>query len=40
MEYYFSNYGIEIVVGMIFTVLVSIFLRVLYFSYVKKDLEN
>jgi len=36
MEYIFSNYGIEIVVGMIFSVLLFIFLRVLYFGYIKK----
>jgi len=33
----FSNYGIEIVVGMIISVLVFILLRVLYFGYIKKD---
>ena len=40
MEYIFSNYGIEIVVGMIISVLVVIFLRVLYFGYIKKDETN
>ena len=40
MEYIFSNYGIEIVVGMIISVLVLIFLRVLYFGYIKKDKTN
>ena len=36
MENIFSNYGIEIVVGMIITVLATLFLRILYFSYIKK----
>ena len=40
MEYIFSNYGIEIVVGMIISVLVFIFLRVLCFGYIKKDKTN
>ena len=40
MEYFFSNYGLEIVVGMIISVLVFIFLRVLYFGYLKKDIKN
>ena len=40
MEYIFSNYGIEIVVGMIVSVLVFIFLRVLYFAYIKKTSTN
>ena len=40
MEYIFSNYGIEIVVGMIISVLVFIFLRVLYFGYIKKESKN
>ena len=40
MEYIFSNYGIEIVVGMIISVLVFIFLIVLYFGYIKKDKTN
>ena len=31
-----SNYGIEIVVGMIFAVLATLFYRVIYFSYFKK----
>ena len=36
MENIFSNYGIEIVVGMIITVLATLFLRILYFGYIKK----
>jgi len=36
MENIFSNYGIEIVVGMIISVLLFIFFRVIYFSYIKK----
>ena len=40
MENLFSNYGIEIVVGMIISVLVFIFLRVLYFGYIKKESKN
>ena len=40
MEYFFSNYGLEIVVGMIISVLVFIFLRVLYFGYLKKDMKH
>ena len=40
MEYIFSNHGIEIVVGMIISVLVVIFLRVLYFGYINKDKTN
>tara|TARA_X000001036_G_scaffold7585_1_gene6798 strand:- start:1634 stop:1756 length:123 start_codon:yes stop_codon:yes gene_type:complete len=36
----FSNYGMEIVVGMIISVLVFIFSRVLYFGYFKKDIKN
>ncbi len=36
MESIFSNYGIEIVVGMIISVLLFIFFRVIYFSYIKK----
>ena len=40
MEYIFSNYGIEIVVGMIVSVLVFIFLRVLYFGCIKKASTN
>ena len=38
--YIFSNYGIEIVVGMIVSVLVFIFLRVLYFGCIKKTSTN
>ena len=37
MKHIFSNYGIEIVVGMIISVLVFIFLRVLCFGYLKKN---
>ncbi len=40
MENIYSNYGIEIVVGMIISVLVFIFLRVIYFGYFKKESEN
>ena len=41
MKEVFSNYGIEIVVGMIFTVLATLFYRVIYFSYFhKKDEES
>jgi len=40
MEYIFSNYGIEIVVGMIVSVLVFISLRVLYFGCIKKTSTN
>jgi len=40
MEHFFSNYGIEIVVGMIISVLVFIFSRVLYFGYLKKDIKK
>jgi len=36
MEYIFSNYGFEIVVGMIISVLVFLFVRVLYYGYIKK----
>ena len=36
MSEIFSNYGIEIVVGMIFTVLATLFYRVIYFSYFHK----
>ena len=36
MENIFSNYGIEIVVGMIITVLAALLLRILYFGYIKK----
>ena len=32
----FSNYGFEIVVGMIFAVLATLFYRVIYFSYFNK----
>jgi len=34
MENIFSNYGIEIVVGMITSVLVFVFLRIIYFGYI------
>ncbi len=37
MENIFSNYGIEIVVGMIISVLLFLFARVIYFSYIKKN---
>ena len=37
MENIFSNYGIEIVVGMIISVLLFLFIRVIYFSYIKKN---
>ena len=41
MSEIFSNYGIEIAVGMIFAVLATLFYRVIYFSYFyKKDEEN
>ena len=40
MENIFRNYGIEIVVGMIISVLVFLFLRVIYFGYIKKESEN
>ena len=36
MKEIFSDYGFEIVVGMIFTVLVTLFSRVIYFSYFNK----
>jgi len=36
MELFFNSYGIEIVVSMVVGVLVSIFGRVIYFSYFKK----
>ena len=36
MENIFSNYRIEIVVGMIITVLATLLLRILYFGYIKK----
>ena len=36
MKEVFSNYGIEIVVGMIFAVLATLFSRVIYFSYFNK----
>ena len=40
MEYIFSNYGIEIVVGMIISVLLFLFLRGLYFGCIKKTSTN
>ena len=40
MENIFNDYGIEIVVGMIISVLAFIFLRVLYFGYLKKESKN
>jgi len=36
MKEIFSNYGIEIVVGMIFSVLATLFSRVIYFSFSNK----
>ena len=36
MESIFSNYGIEIVVGMIFTVLAFLLFRVIYYGCIKK----
>ena len=36
MKEIFSNYGFEIVVGMIFAVLATLFSRVIYFSYFNK----
>jgi hypothetical protein len=36
MESVFSNYGIEIVVGMIFTVLAFLLFRVIYYGCIKK----
>ena len=36
MKEVFSNYGIKIVVGMIFAVLATLFSRVIYFSYFNK----
>ena len=36
MENIFNNYGIEIVVGMIITVLATLLLQILYFGYIKK----
>ena len=40
MEYIFSSYGIEIVVGMILACLAVIGARVLYFGYIKKESKN
>ena len=37
MENIFSNYGIEIVVGMIIAVLETLFLQIVYFGYIKKN---
>ena len=37
MENIFSTYGIEIVVGMIASVLLFIFIRVIYFGLLKND---
>ncbi len=37
MENIFSNYGIEIVVGMIISVLAVLFSRIIYFGYIKKN---
>ena len=36
MKEIFSNYGFEIVVGMIFFALATIFSRVIYFGYFNK----
>ena len=36
MEYILSNYGLEIVVGMIVAVLATLFLRLIYFRFFKK----
>ena len=36
----FSNHGIEIVVGMIFTVLATLFYRVIYFGYFHKKTKK
>jgi len=38
MKEIFSNYGIEIVVGMIFAVLATLFPRVIYFSDFNKKI--
>ena len=40
MEQLLANYGIEIVVGMIVSVLIVIAARIAYFSYSKKNNEN
>ena len=40
MSEIFSNYGIEIVVGMIFAVLATLFYRVIYFSYFIKKTKR
>ena len=40
MENVFRNYGFEIVVGMILSVLTIIFSRILYFGYIKKKLDD
>jgi len=37
LEYIFINYGIEIVVGMIISILMFIFIRVFYFGFLKKE---
>ena len=39
MENIFNNYGIEIVVGMIISVLSYIFFRVVYFTYKKNNFK-
>ena len=36
MKEVFRNHGIEIVIGMIFAVLATLFYRVIYFSYFNK----
>jgi hypothetical protein len=40
MEQLFANYGIEIVVGMIASVLIVIAVRIVYFSYFKGNKDN
>lgn len=40
MEQLFANYGIEIVVGMIASVLIVIAARIVYFSYFKENKDN
>tara|TARA_E500000178_G_C16474735_1_gene510402 strand:- start:274 stop:399 length:126 start_codon:yes stop_codon:yes gene_type:complete len=40
MEQLLANYGIEIVVGMVASVLIVIAFRIIYFSYSKKNNDN
>jgi len=40
MEQLFANYGIEIVVGMIASVLIVFAARIVYFSYFKGNKDN